>query len=188
MDLFKIKNKAFLATFKAQWYTYIISAFSSKYEAILSHIWAFICALIITLGICGCGSVKYVPIQTEEKVIIKDSIVRVIDTVAIEVPFETIKEILPEIDTSVLETSIAKSMAYLDTTERKLHHTLEQKGELKTTIDTFYITKVEEKIVYQDKPIPVEVPKRDNIFWYSIIFNIGIFLFLAFKLYIKLKF
>lgn len=183
MNLFKIKNKAFLATFKAQWYTYIISAFSSKYEAILSHIWAFICALIITLGICGCGSVKYVPIQTEEKVIIKDSIVRVIDTVTVEVPKEIVKEVIPQIDTSIIQTELATSIAYVDTTKREIHHTLEQKGKLKVEIDTCYITKVEEKIIFQDRPIEVEVPKRDNIFWFSIIFNIIILLVAIMRLF-----
>lgn len=188
MDLFKIKNKAFLAGFRTKWTLYTFFSFYSILSPILDLLAPFIAGILIILGICGCASVKYVPIEKEEKIIIRDSLIYLKDTIAVEVPVETIKEILPEIDTSVLETSIAKSMAYLDTTERKLHHTLEQKGELKTTIDTFYITKVEEKIVYQDKPIPVEVPKRDNIFWYSIIFNIGILLFLAFKLYLKLKY
>ena len=140
--------------------------------------------IIITLFmLCGCGQIKYVTIQTEEKVIIKDSIVRVIDTVEVEVPFETIKEVLPQIDTSILETSVAKSVAYVDTLEKKLHHTLEQKGELKVKIDTCYITKVEERIVYKDRPIEVEVPKRDNIFWFSIIFNIVILLVAVMRLF-----
>lgn len=131
----------------------------------------------------GCGQIKYVPIQTEEKVIVRDSIIKVIDTVTVEVPKEVVKEVIPQIDTSILETSVAKSTAYLDTTKRKLHHTLEQKGQLKVEIDTCYITKIEEKIVYQDRPIEVEVPKRDNIFWFSIIFNIVILLIAIMRLF-----
>jgi hypothetical protein len=131
----------------------------------------------------GCGQIKYVPVQTEEKIIIKDSIIKVIDTVTVEVPKEVVKEVIPQIDTSVLETSVAKSVAFLDTTKRKIHHTLEQKGKIKTIIDTCYITKVEEKIVFQDRPIEVEVPKRDNIFWFSIIFNIIILLVAIMRLF-----
>lgn len=131
----------------------------------------------------GCGQIKYVPVQTEEKIIIKDSIIKVIDTVEVEVPFETIKEVLPAIDTSVLQTELATSVAYIDTLEKKLHHTLEQKGQLKVEIDTCYITKIEEKIVYKDRPVEVEVPKRDNIFWFSIIFNIIILLVAIMRLF-----
>lgn len=146
--------------------------------------------IIITLFmLCGCGQIKYVTIQTEEKVIIKDSIVRVIDTVEVEVPFETIKEVLPQIDTSILETSVAKSVAYVDTLEKKLHHTLEQKGELKVKIDTCYITKVEERVVYKDRPIEVEVIKykRDALFWYLLIFQIAVILYLGLRFYFRLK-
>lgn len=142
---------------------------------------------ILTLFLVSCAKMRYIPIQTEEKVIIKDSIVRVIDTVEVEVPFETIKEILPAIDTSVLQTELATSVAYLDTVERKLHHTLEQKGTLKTTIDTCYITKVEERIVYKDRPIEVEVPKRDALFWYLFIFQIAVILYLGLRFYFRLK-
>lgn len=135
--------------------------------------WEHLMACLVALFMLyGCGQIKYVPMQTEEKEIIRDSIIRVIDTVKVEVPFETIKEVLPQIDTSILETSVAKSVAYVDTLEKKLHHTLEQKGELKVQIDTCYITQTVEKIVYKDRPVEVQVPKRDSIFWYSIIGNI----------------
>lgn len=131
----------------------------------------------------GCGQIKYVPVQTEEKIIIKDSIIKVIDTVTVEVPKEVVKEVIPQIDTSILETSVAKSVAFLDTTKRKIHHTLEQKGKIKTIIDTCYITQTVEKIVYKDRPVQVEVPKRDNIFWFSIIFNIIILLVAIMRLF-----
>lgn len=139
--------------------------------------------IIALFLLCGCGQIKYVPVQTEEKVIVRDSIIRVIDTVEVEVPKEVVKEVIPQIDTSILETSVAKSVAFLDATKRKIHHTLEQKGQLKVEIDTCYITKIEEKIVYQDRPIEVEVPKRDNIFWFSIILNIVILLVAVMRLF-----
>lgn len=148
-------------------------------------------SVIIIALIClsSCSTVKYVPVQTEEKVIIKDSIVRVIDTVTVEVPKEVVKEVLPAIDTSVLQTELASSVAYLDTVERKLHHTLEQKGQLKVEIDTCYITKIEERVVYQDRPIEVEVVKykRDALFWYLLIFQVAVILYLGLRFYLRLK-
>lgn len=190
MDLFKIKNKAFLATFKTQWYTCIISAFSSKYEAILSHIWAFICALIITLGICGCGTTKVVAVKDKDfqKIEIRDSII--FKDSIVYIPQEKIVEVVPSIDTLKMEIEQAKAEAYLDTTLMMLRGKLESKLkpqteyieriEYKERIDTLYIEKA--------TPYPVEVYKTPKWSWYSLIFNIGIFLFLAFKLYLKLKF
>lgn len=148
--------------------------------AFWEHLMVIVIALVVMYG---CSTVKYVPIETEEKIIVRDSIIRVVDTLEVEVPKEVIKEVIPQIDTSILETSVAKSVAFLDTTKRKIHHTLEQKGQLKVEIDTCYITKIEEKIVYQDRPIEVEVPKRDNIFWFSIIFNIIILLIAIMRLF-----
>jgi hypothetical protein len=148
-------------------------------------------SVIIIALIClsSCSSIKYVPIQTEEKVIVRDSIIKVIDTVTVEVPFEIVKEVLPAIDTSVLQTELATSVAYIDTVERKLHHTLEQKGQLKVEIDTCYITKVEERIVYKDRPIEVEVIKykRDALFWYLLIFQIAVILYLGLRFYLRFK-
>ena len=148
------------------------------------HTGAIIIALIC---LCSCSTVKYVPIQTEEKIIVKDSLVFINDTITVEVPFETIREVLPQIDTSILQTDLASSTAYLDTIERKLVHTLEQKGELKVKIDTCYITQTVEKIVYQDRPIEVEVVKykRDALFWYLLIFQVVAILYIALRIYFK---
>ena len=143
--------------------------------------------IIALICLCSCSSIKYVPIQTEEKIIVKDSLVFINDTITVEVPFETIREVLPQIDTSILQTDLASSTAYLDTIERKLVHTLEQKGELKVKIDTCYITQTVEKIVYQDRPIEVEVVKykRDALFWYLLIFQVVAILYIALRIYLK---
>lgn len=167
-----IKNKPFKA--------FLTSWIYNSNIAFWEHLMACLIALFM---LYGCGQIKYVPMQTEEKVIVRDSIIKVIDTLEIEVPKEVVKEVIPQIDTSVLETSVAKSVAFLDTTKRKIHHTLEQKGKVKTIIDTCYITQTVEKIVYKDRPVEVQVPKRDSIFWYSIIFNIIILLIAIMRLF-----
>lgn len=115
----------------------------------------------------SCGSVKQIPVQTVEKVVYRDSLIYVQDTIKVEIPKETVKEVIPYIDTSFLKTSLAESVAYLDTVERKLHHTLTQKGEVKIKYDTIVKVQYIDRIIKQDIPVQVEVIKykRDALFW-----------------------
>ena len=115
----------------------------------------------------GCNSVKQVPIQTVEKILYKDSLIYLKDTLYIQVPVEVIKEVIPAIDTSYIKTSIAESIAYVDTTERKLHHTLKQTGALKVKYDTIISVQYVDRVITKDVPIEVEVIKykRDTFFW-----------------------
>lgn len=149
----------------------------------MKNILIFITVFLIS----ACSTVKYVPIQTEEKVIVKDSLVYVTDTVTVEIPREVIKEIVPTDTTSILKTSVAKSEAKIE--RGQLHHTLEQHGTVKTKIDTFYITKIEEKIVYQDRPIEVEVPKKyvPSFFKFCLYWFIASVILIILFLYFKIK-
>lgn len=115
----------------------------------------------------GCASVKEIPVQTVEKVIVKDSLIYVRDTLRIEVPKEIVREVVPQVDTSYLKTSLAESTAYLDTINRKIHHTLTQRGEIKIKYDTVFKVQYVDRIVEKDVPIEVEVIKykRDTFFW-----------------------
>jgi hypothetical protein len=125
--------------------------------------------IILVLGLLtvSCGTIKEVPVQTVEKVVYRDSLIYVNDTLTIPVPYEKIVEVLPEVDTSHLETSVAKSTAYLDTAKRKLHHTLEQKGSIKYVHDTVHVVEYIDRIIEKDVPVEVEVIKykRDSLFW-----------------------
>lgn len=115
----------------------------------------------------GCSTIKEVPVQTVEKIEYRDSLVYVHDTLTIPVPYEKIVEVIPEIDTSYLETSVAKSTAYLDTAKRKLHHTLEQKGSIKYIHDTVHVVEYVDRVYEKEVPVEVEVIKykRDALFW-----------------------
>ena len=128
-----------------------------------------------------------IPIETVEKVIVKDSVVFVTDSVYVEVPKEVIKEILPTDTTSVLSTSVATSTAKVE--KGTLTHRLEQKGVIPVRIDTHYVTKIKEVEKMVEVPVEVEVIKykRDTIFWLSIILNIAVLLIIAFKIYLKIK-
>ena len=123
--------------------------------------------LFLSFLMLSCGTVREVPVQTIEKLIYRDTLIYLHDSIKIEVPYETVKEVIPDIDTSYLKTSFAESVAYLDTSERKIYHTLTQKGEFKTKYDTIIKVQYVEKIVEKDIPVKVEVIKykRDTLFW-----------------------
>jgi hypothetical protein len=70
-------------------------------------------------------------------------------------------------DTSILKTSYAKSIAYIDTTKKKINHTLTQEGKILIKYDTIVQIQNVDKIIERDVPIEVEVIKykRDTLFW-----------------------
>lgn len=156
---------------------------------VLQFIFALLMITMICFSFVGCGTIKEIPVQTIEKVIVRDSLIYVTDSIIVEVPKEVVKEVLPQLDTSILQTSVAKAVAYLDTTKRQIHHTLEQKGAIKTRIDTVFQVQYIDRIVEKDVPIEVEVIKykRDGLFWYLLIFQIVVILILAVRVYLKFK-
>ena len=158
MEKLKLILRPFLGTLTAWWYNLSSWTYNAIVGPFLCEIAAFLAALFILLGIGGCANVKYVPIHTEERVEVRDSLIYVRDTITVEIPKEIVKEIVPSDTTSILKTSVATSEARLE--QGHLHHTLEQSGTVKTRIDTFYLTKIEEKTVYKDRPVEVEVPVK----------------------------
>lgn len=137
----------------------------------------------------GCSPIKQIPIEIQEKIIYRDSLVYLTDTITVEVPKMVVKEILPEIDTSYLETSLASSMAYLDTNKRQLHHTLEQKGKVHVKYDTIVSIQYVDRFIEKEVPIITEVEKEvaPKWIWWSVIANVIVLCFIAFRIYIKLK-
>lgn len=123
--------------------------------------------ILLTFILLGCSSTKQIPVETVEKIVYKDTIITIKDTLKIEVPKEVIKEVVPAIDTSYIKTTLSESIAYLDTTQRKLVHTLKQTGVLKVKYDTIISVQYVDRIIEKDVPIEVEVIKykRDTFFW-----------------------
>lgn len=133
---------------------------------LLLNIMKKIYSILILLFFVGCATTKYIPVQGEHKIEIRDSIIRVVDTVTIEIPKERIVEVIPQLDTSRLETKLAHSTAYLDRNKRTIHHTLEhKKTALKTQIDTVFVTQT--RTEYKDKVVieEVEVPVIPTWCW-----------------------
>ena len=145
--------------------------------------------LILLLIAVSCGTTKSIPVQTIEKIEYRDSLIYIKDTITIPIEKEVIKEVIPSIDTSYLETSVAKSVAYLDTAKRQLHHTLTQEGEVKTIIDTTHIITYVDRYIEKEVPVEVEIEKPyiPTFFWIVAIYAAIITLLIAFRAYLKLK-
>lgn len=141
--------------------------------------------LLIFGLVVGCGTIKEIPVATVEKVVVRDSIVYVSDTIEVPVPYEVIKEIVPQDTVSVLNTSIASSTAKVE--KGMLSHSLEQKGTLKTQIDTFYVTKYVEKIKEVEVPIEIQVEKKvvSEWCWWNLVYSVILTLLVAFYAYLK---
>lgn len=156
---------------------------------VIQFVFALILVAMIGFSFIGCSTIKYVPIENIEKVIYRDSTIYVNDTITVEIEKQIVKEVLPQLDTSVLKTDIASSIAYLDTTKRQIHHELKQEGTIKIVYDTVYVTKTVEKIKEVEVPIEVvkEVKHIPAFFWYSLIFNIAVVLLVVFRIYMKIK-
>ena len=135
----------------------------------------------------SCSTVKYVPVETIEKIEYRDSIVYVNDSIFIEVPKEKVVYVGPADTLSKISTSFAFSEAKVE--KGVLTHTLEQKGEIKAKIDTFFKVKYTDRIVEKEVPVEVEVEKPyiPTFFWIVAIYAAVITLLIAFRLYLKIK-
>ena len=143
--------------------------------------------LILLLVAVSCSTVKYVPVETIEKIEYRDSIVYVNDSIFIEVPKEKVVYVGPADTLSKISTSFAFSEAKVE--KGVLTHTLEQKGEIKAKIDNFYKVKYTDRIVEKEVPVEVEVEKPyiPTFFWIVAIYAAIITLLIAFRFYLKLK-
>ena len=187
MKKLKLILRPFLDTLTAWWHNLSSWTYNAILCPFMCEIAALLAALFILLGIGGCSSVKYLPMQTEERVEVRDSLIYIRDTVTVEIPKEIVKEIVSADTTSILKTSVAISEARLE--RGHLHHTLEQSGTVKTKIDTFYLTKIEEKTVYKDRPVEVEVPVKyvPSFYKFCLWWFIGCVILMALWIVMKIK-
>lgn len=163
-----------------------------KFIEILKY---FLVVLFFTLpvGCCGTKKTKQLPVvitpKEEVKTIIRDSVV-IRDSIRI-IPVERVKDIVPSYDTLNMETSIAKSSSWVDTTTHTLQGVIENKKQ--TAIQTKVIEKIVEKIdtvrIYE--PVPYEVIKEvkyiPKIYKYSMRFSIIILVLIVIGIIYKVK-
>jgi len=137
--------------------------------------------LILSL-LVSCSIIKPVPVQTQIKYEIRDSINFKDSTVYHTLYKEVYKDYTNLLDTLKLSTSYADAKAYVDTSKMLL------KGEIKNKdADVPVKIKWKEKIIYRDSivtkevPVPVEVEKikykhywYESILWFLSIILVGI--------------
>ena len=149
-----------------------------------------IITLIAALAIGGCTTIKYVPIKGDT--IVKDSLIveTRIDTLKVQLPPERVRDWTGLLDTLRLETSLASSTSYVDTTFGILTGTLVNKETpVEVAVPSTHTLERKDSIVYKEIPIPVEKIeyKTPRWAWYSLIFNIVFLLLTGFGIYLKLK-
>ena len=146
--------------------------------------------VLAILLMVGCGTTQVLAEkETIEKIIVKDSLVYR-DSI-IYIPQERIVEIVPQLDTLFMEIETAESKAYLDTTNMLLRGELKSKKKEVVKYQTIIEYRDRVDTVYIKEPQPYEVIKKEKyiptIFWWSLIGNIIVILYLVFRLYLKIK-
>lgn len=135
----------------------------------------------------GCAAVKEIPVTDYEKIVYRDSTVYITDTVEVPIPTYIEKVVVPQDTTSVIQGNLSRSEAFIR--NGQLNHSLEEKGSVKVVYDTVVTVQYVDRIVERDNIVEVEVEKKyipDWCYW-SLIFNVIILCFLAFKIYLKFK-
>lgn len=142
-------------------------------------------AWISGLLLVSCGTPKYITVT--EKEYIKDTVKIKADTVRVEIPKEVVVNVVPQLDTLKMETSVAESTAYLDTLTQTLKGSIKnKKTELQKEIQVVEKIKVVEHKV--EVPVPVEVVKKKTPRWAWWLLAIDACLLVGFLLKLKFKF
>lgn len=137
------------------------------------------------LLLVSCGAPKYITVK--EKEYIKDTVVIKADTVRVPVPVEVQVNVVPELDTLKLETSVAEAEAYLDTLTQTLKGQIKnKKTNLEKEIQTVEKIKFVERKV--EVPVPYEVVKKKTPRWAWWLLAIDVCLLIGFILKLKFKF
>lgn len=133
--------------------------------------------------VCSCGAPKYITVK--EKEYIKDTVILKADTVRVEIPKEVVVNVVPQLDTLKMETSVAEAEAYLDTLTNTLKGQIKnKKTELKKEIQTVEKIKFVERKV--EVPVPYEVVKKKTPRWAWVLLAFNVSILIGFL--IKLKF
>lgn len=114
--------------------------------------------IVMMILLQGCKTI-YVPIGVTDSTYIhrRDSVV--FDTIKISVPDEEKSEIVVKTDTSILQTSLAISTAYV-TDNGRLFHNLKNKSEEKLKVPVHYVTSAVTNNRIRIEPKVVEVEKK----------------------------
>ena len=140
--------------------------------------------ILAAIMLNACGAPKYITVKETEY--IKDTVKIKADTVRVEVPKEVVVNVVPELDTLRMETSVAKAEAYLDTLTQALKGSLKnKKTELKKEIQVVEKTKIVEHKV--EVPVPYEVVKTKVPRWAWVLLAFNVSLLIGFLIRLKFR-
>lgn len=144
---------------------------------------------IVAILFVGCAAQKSVVVQSKEEVktILRDSLI-IRDSVVIT-PIEHIVDIVPQYDTLHLQTSLAKSKAWVDTTTHTLRGEITNKKQAhnKNRTEVKYINRVDSVFIEKPIPYPDPVPYVHKIYKWSMGFSIIVLLVVFGTIIWKLK-
>lgn len=151
--------------------------------------------LIFTLSLLflSCASTKSVvevPVKDKEIVEYRDTTIYLEKIVEVPVPIERVVEVVPKLDTLFMETSVAKSKAWVDTTNRVLRGRMENKQTaLKGKIDTCFVVEYVDRIIEKEiaVEVPIEKPYIPKFAWLCIIFTCCWIVWKIGRLLLKIK-
>ena len=148
------------------------------------------CALIAVVFTACSPKIVYVPTNTDTHIEYRDSVIYKVDTLKINVPVETVKEVVPPRDTLKMDTSVAEARAWVDTTTNTLKGEMKNKKTALSQPQVVYKEKIQyrDSLITKEVPVPVEVEKKVPyvpLFW-KIMSVIGILAvaYIAFKLFV----
>lgn len=130
----------------------------------------------------GCGPAKVVTESQRDSILVHviDSVILRDSVVMVEVPQESDKALLPDTDTSHLQTRLAESWAYVS--NGQLHHSLRNKSEMLLPVKIQYIDRARieksEEIAWRRMVETVEVEKELSR-WQNFIMTLGYGLLIA---------
>ena len=146
--------------------------------------------ILLLLFLTSCKSTDYVHIKEETSVTYIDSTIIHRDTMYYQLPVEVYKDYANLLDTLKMETSIAKSEAWLDTTTMMLNGMMENKN-VPVEIVYQYVDRyiARDSIVYKDKPVYIDDSKYNDKYYHSIrlLGLVGLVLLIMIVIIIKRK-
>lgn len=151
-----------------------------------------ILAILTIFAVFGCGTTRPTTTTTQVVYQYRDSIRWKDSTIYVQVPVERIVDVVPAYDTLRLETTVARSTAFVDTTTHTLKGTLVNKPDSIRTIVKFKDRLVEvrrDSLVVREVPVEVEVPVRyvPKLYKWCLAWAILSVVLFALWVYLKLK-
>ena len=144
--------------------------------------------LAICLGFLGCSTPRVIQDcqRDSECIIVKDSLVLKDTIVLVEIPTERERLVVAATDTSYLETSVAKSIAFINDNGR-LHHTLTNKDALlpvKVSLPMKVHTEQREKAMIIRQTVEVE---KELSRWQNFLITVGYTVLVALAVWLIMK-